>query len=363
MKSKIFFNVLLCFIMIVGNALSQENSSHIKLTSQEKMALLKAIEEDSVFAEWVKDTSNAIQLYEKYKTNVKNSDSVWESDQKRLEIMENVGYTEKFELIPLIESLQGNTKFKTGDGVSYLIRTDHSTILFDTGWDDDSTMCVFRYNLDLLGIDVNEIDVIFISHNHGDHQNKWKWINDNTFINAENKNILSNIKIYVPNDTLNLKINSIFSHDPIKICEGVYTTGIIRVPMFFNSTQEQGLVFNVKDKGIIIVTGCGHQTVEKLLQRCDRISDKPIYGILGGLHFPISGDSERYMSYFITGLLPWEPFTLDDVVQKIELIKVRDLKLIGISTHDSGDKTIEAFKKAFSNEYKDLRIGDWISVK
>jgi hypothetical protein len=142
MKLKIFYLVLLCFIMIVGNAFSQENSSHNKLTSQEKMALLKAIEDDSVFAEWVKDTSSAIKLYEKYKTNVRNSDSVWESDQKRLEIMENVGYTEKFELISLIESLQGNTKFKTGEGVSYLIRTDHSTILFDTGWDDDQR-CVY----------------------------------------------------------------------------------------------------------------------------------------------------------------------------------------------------------------------------
>ena len=100
MKSKIFFNVILCFIMIVGNAFSQENSSHIKLTSQEKMALLKAIEEDSIFAEWVKDTSNAIQLYEKYKTNIKNSDSVSESDQKRLEILENVGYTKNLSLSP-----------------------------------------------------------------------------------------------------------------------------------------------------------------------------------------------------------------------------------------------------------------------
>ncbi len=62
-------------------------------------------------------------------------------------------------------------------------------------------------------------------------------------------------------------------------------------------------------------------------------------------------------------IIPWEPFTLEDVVKNIELIKKQHLKLIGISTHDSGNKTIEAFKKAFSNEYKDLRIGDWIAVK
>jgi 7,8-dihydropterin-6-yl-methyl-4-(beta-D-ribofuranosyl)aminobenzene 5'-phosphate synthase len=176
-------------------------------------------------------------------------------------------------------------------------------------------------------------------------------------------NILSNIKVYVPNDTLNLKINTIYSHDPIKISEGIYTTGIIKAPLFFYSTQEQGLVFNVKGKGIIIVTGCGHQTIEKLLQRCDRISEIPLYGILGGLHFPIYGDSERYMGYVITGFLPWEKFTLSDVNKKIELIKKLNLKLIGISTHDSSSETIEAFKKVYSKEYNDLRAGEWIVVK
>ena len=143
------------------------------------------------------------------------------------------------------------------------------------------------------------------------------------------------------------------------VSEGVYTTGIIEAPLFnVFLTQEQGLMFNVKDKGIIIVTGCGHQTVEKLLQRYDRISDLPIYGILGGLHLLILDHGS-----FITGFLPWEPFTLVDVNKKIELIKNRNLKLIGISTHDSSPKTIEAFKMAFSKEYMDLKTGEWIAVK
>jgi 7,8-dihydropterin-6-yl-methyl-4-(beta-D-ribofuranosyl)aminobenzene 5'-phosphate synthase len=133
--------------------------------------------------------------------------------------------------------------------------------------------------------------------------------------------------------------------------------------MFFTFTQEQSLIFNVKDKGIIIVTGCGHQTVEKILQRYERISNIPIYGILGGLHFPIDGDSEKYMGYFITGKLPWVLFTLNDVNKKIELLKKRNIKLVGLSIHDSAGKTIEAFKKAFSTEYKELRTGVWIVVE
>ena len=66
--------------------------------------------------------------------------------------------------------------------------------------------------------------------------------------------------------------------------------GIIEAPLFdVPLTQEQSLMFNVKDKGIVIVTGCGHQTVEKMFQRFDKLSDAPIYGILGGLHLHCLG--------------------------------------------------------------------------
>jgi 7,8-dihydropterin-6-yl-methyl-4-(beta-D-ribofuranosyl)aminobenzene 5'-phosphate synthase len=353
----VFLVTLLCF------ELSAQQTNLIRLTNQEKLALLKVIKTDTVFAKWYKDTSKSIELYRQYKTEVIHSDSTWKSDQQRSIKIDDFGYTDKFEFIPLVEHLYGNNELKKGEdvamGVSYLIRTDHSTILFDTGYYFDSTLCVLRYNLDKLGIDIGEIDAIVISHNHGDHQNNWKWINDKTFVNLENENILPKIKIYVPDDKLNLKITTAFSHDPVKISEGVYTMGIIEAPLFdISLTQEQALMFNVKDKGIIIVTGCGHQTVEKLLQRYDRLSDMPMYGILGGLHLLLLDKGS-----FITGLLPWEPFTLEGVNKKIELIKNRNLKLIGISTHDSSPKTIEAFKLAFSKEYKDLRVGEWITVK
>jgi 7,8-dihydropterin-6-yl-methyl-4-(beta-D-ribofuranosyl)aminobenzene 5'-phosphate synthase len=353
----VFFVTLLCF------ELSAQQTNLVQLTNQEKLTLLKVFEADKVFATRYKDTSNVIKLYMQYKTEVKHSDSTWNSDQQRLQKIEDFGYTDKFEFIPLVENLYGDNELKKGYnvamGVSYLIRTDHSTILFDTGYYLDTTICVLRYNLEKLGIDISEIDAIFISHNHGDHQNDWKWINDKTFVNLKNENIIPKIKIYVPDDKLNLKIPTLFSHDPVKISEGVYTTGIIEAPLFdIFLTQEQGLMFNVKNKGIIIVTGCGHQTVEKLLQRYDRLSDMSMYGILGGLHLLI-----LYKGSFITGQLPWEQFTLGGVNKKIELIKNRKLKLIGISTHDSSPKTIEAFKIAFPQEYKDLRVGEWLVIK
>lgn len=343
--------------------LSAQQVNLLPLTNQEKLALLKFRESDTLVANWYKDTTILIQIYRKYKTEVAHSDSTWNNDQERLHKIMDFGFTEKFELIPLIENLYGHNELKKGSnvatGISYLIKTDHSTILFDTGYDLDSTSLVLRYNLDQLGIDISEIDFIVISHNHFDHQNDWRWINDKTFVNSDNENILPKIKIYVPSNKLDREVSTIFSHDPAKIAEGVYTLGIIESPLFdVAMTQEQSLMFNVKDKGVIIVSGCGHQTVEKILQRYNKLLNTPVYGILGGLHLIVQ---EKYS--FITGLLPWEPFTILDVNKKVELIKKQNIKLIGISTHDSSPTTIEAFKTAFPLEYNDLRVGDWLLIK
>lgn len=355
--------ILVFLVAFMCIELSAQQDNLVPLTNQEKFALLKFRESDTLVANWYKDTANLIKIYRRYKTEVAHSDSTWKNDQERIQKISDFGYTKKFELIPLVENIYGNNELKKGigvsGGVSYLIRTDHSTILFDTGYYLDSTNCVLCYNLDKLGIDIGEIDAIVISHNHMDHQNDWRWISDKTFLNSKNENILPKIKIYVPNEKLNLKTATFFSHDPVKICEGVYTMGIIEAPLFdVPLTQEQSIMFNVKDRGIVMVTGCGHQTVEKMVQRFDKLSEVQIYGILGGLHLLVLDKGS-----FIAGLLPWEPFTIVDVNNKIGLIKNRNLKLIGISTHDSSPKAIEAFKSAFPTEYKDLRVGDWLVIR
>ena len=243
--------ILVFLVTFMCLELNAQQATLLSLTNQEKLALLKFRESDTLVANWYKDTANLIKIYRTYKTEVAHSDSTWNNDQERLPKIRDFGYTKKFELIPLVENLYGNNELKKGAdvsvGVSYLIITDHSTILFDTGYDLDSTSLVLRYNLDKLGIDIDEIDYIVISHNHFDHQNGWRWINDKTFVNSNNENILPKIKIYVPSDKLDLKMSSIFSHDPVKISEGVYTTGIIEAPLFDVAlTQEQSLMLKIK---------------------------------------------------------------------------------------------------------------------
>lgn len=63
--------------------------------------------------------------------------------------------------------LKKNKKgLRSGMGFSCFIQTQHNNILFDTGWNGDMLIS----NMKLLGIDYKNIDIIFISHNHGDHE-------------------------------------------------------------------------------------------------------------------------------------------------------------------------------------------------
>lgn len=357
MKPK-FIHLLLLLLCMVSAWQSEIFAQG--LTNEEKHELKTVMANDTFFANMFTNKEELEELYSGYKEFLMKDDSIWNIDQARLQKIKDFGFTKKFELIPVIDSIQS-----TGVGVSYLIRTDHATILFDTGYGPDTLKCTFRKNLDSLGIDIGEINTVFISHDHPDHQNEWIWVSNAAFIDKKGKNILPEIKVYVPEEIdylKDLKIKTISSHDPVKIAEGVYSTGNIIEPTFMlGQVREQALMFNVKDKGIIIVTGCGHQTLEKIIQRVMKLTDANIYGLIGGLHLPFPNDKPfdsqfRFAGYTAPGILPWE--SINEIVnQNIELPKGKGIKVICLSQHDSSVKTLTAFRTAFPKEYVNLKIG------
>ncbi|MDX2441965.1 MAG: hypothetical protein QNK40_15630 [Desulfobacterales bacterium] len=42
-------------------------------------------------------------------------------------------------------------------------------------------------------------------------------------------------------------------------------------------------------KGLVVVIGCGHLTLQIILDRVKKLFDEPIYDIIGGLHLPVKG--------------------------------------------------------------------------
>ncbi len=352
--------IVFLLVQLITSINYGQTRQQFRLTKAERDAMFEKRSTDSTLAAWLGDSAASIKKYINYKKRIWKTDSIWNHAQKNLPHFEPLSNTSQFEMIPLIEALPGKTEFKPGYGVSYLIKTDSATILFDTGVDMDSVSAVFRYNLNKLGLSPGDIDIIFISHNHGDHQDQWKWVTNQAMVDKDGKSVLPGIRIYVPENTLDLPVKSNYSEQPAKIAKGVYSSGIIQAPVFFDLVKEQCLYINVKDLGIVCIMGCGHQGVDKVLDRYNAITNIPLYGILGGMHLAATGDNIPVFGYYIANHLPWEPFTLKDIEQRITSIKKYKPRLVGLSTHDSFVTTINAFKKAFPAEYKDLIPGEWI---
>ena len=63
---------------------------------------------------------------------------------------------------------------------------------------------------------------------------------------------------------------------PTEVSTGTYSTGALGMP-----TKEQALAVKA-EKGNIVITGCAHPGLEKILQAAGKLGE--IYGVLGGFH-------------------------------------------------------------------------------
>jgi 7,8-dihydropterin-6-yl-methyl-4-(beta-D-ribofuranosyl)aminobenzene 5'-phosphate synthase len=49
--------------------------------------------------------------------------------------------------------------------------------------------------------------------------------------------------------------------------------------------DEQGFVMDIKDKGLLVITGCGHAGIVNICQYARRITkERPLYAVMGGFH-------------------------------------------------------------------------------
>jgi 7,8-dihydropterin-6-yl-methyl-4-(beta-D-ribofuranosyl)aminobenzene 5'-phosphate synthase len=113
--------------------------------------------------------------------------------------------------------------------------------------------------------------------------------------------------------------------------------------------------------------GCGHQTLSKLLYWVTQVFDEPLYGIIGGLHYPVTDGNTKILGIPVqkhigTGKVPWQPITKEELHASIQLLQNYAPKIIGLSPHDSCNVSIEAFRQAFGDAFKDIVVGKIISI-
>jgi len=236
----------------------------------------------------------------------------------------------QFTIITVYDNYQVNSALTTAWGFGCVIRTPQEDILFDTGGDSS----ILLSNMEKMSINPADIDIVVISHIHGDHVGGL-----DGFLERNGK-----VRVYIPAsfpDSLREKIKSRGAEyqdvtGSMKICDNVYTTGEMGT-----SIKEQSLVLNTKE-GLVVITGCAHPGVVNIAEKARQIlPDKSIYLVMGGFH--LSGASDSQLKTIIKGL--------------------RDLGVQRVApSHCSGDRCRELFRQEYGEDYIEGGAGKIIAL-
>jgi len=262
-----------------------------------------------------------------------------------------------FRITTLVENAvaQSGQALLAEHGLSFYIEAGDRKILFDTGQN-----LAISNNARVLGIDLNQIDTVVLSHGHYDHSGGLQSVlaSNKDFTLYGHPDVFSpkvkitngNYKyIGIPvekNDIVNCGISLKLDRNPVEIAPGVMTSGEIALendfedaePMFFLKKDEtvtpdtladdQALILDT-DNGVVVLLGCSHRGVINTLTHVARLKGNPkIHAILGGLHLGKASDGK--------------------LAKIIEHLRSFDLEMVGVG-HCTGPRAF----LALSNEFKD----------
>lgn len=279
----------------------------------------------------------------------------------------DLGSTRTLEIIPLVNWHAAAPGLATEPGVAYIVRTDHATVLFDLGYNagGDARSPLLR-NMARLGLSMDRVDAVFISHRHRDHvagaaaERSGELPADGSLPDLRGKPLMSPEPVSYPG------ANTVVLGGARKLFEGVATTGPITRSLFMGPVDEQALVVNVAGRGLVVIVGCGHQTVPRLLERLESAFAEPLYGMVGDFHYPVPEGRLRVAGLdaqrlFASGNGPFKPITVAQA--QAELALLDRLQLLALGGHDTSDEVIAWTADRFGDRFRLVKVGQAIVVQ
>ena len=280
-----------------------------------------------------------------------------------------IGEVEEVSILPLVERLTvgdpQHSRLRGEAGLSYLVKAGATSILFDTGLNlrgDERSPLV--ENADALGVDVAALDGVVISHLHPDHVGGLRMARHRTFGLSPAPLEPRGLPAYVPTEMTHDRADVIPVSGPRVIAPGVAVLPPLPAVVFLGPVAEQALVVNVRGFGLVLLTGCGHPPMERILGVTEMVLDVPIGAVVGGLHLPVHPWGTPLLPQAVLGNphWPWQPIGERDATEVIEQIRGRGPRVVALSGHDSTPWTFEAFQQAFGDGYRTMRVGSELRI-
>ena len=271
----------------------------------------------------------------------------------------------KAQITVLYDAFGKTSNMQKDWGFSAFIEYGGKRILFDTGNNAE----IFAHNVKVKGIDLTKLDFVVVSHRHGDHTSG---LNHLMTVN-------SGVKVYVPKENFGVfgaaLPGSFYKRDDSLPAEMRYFDGKPPKTLHFGSAWPQGnftwltkttevapgfhlillkgpwgVDLDVMElslaidtpNGIVLVVGCSHQTLEKIVETAKKVIGKPIHLVFGGPH-----------------LLPAKPNEIGRIATSL-----RDhWKVAWIApVHCTGEPAFALLKKSFGDRYLYAGLGTTLTL-
>ena len=167
-------------------------------------------------------------------------------------------------------------------------REERHRILMDTSGSFD----VLLKNARKLEVNLSDVEAVFVSHWHLDHCGSLSHVLPL---------LRQQTPVYVPSKSSSgiktireAEGTPIVCSDPVYIMDGVMSTGEMG-----GGVSEHSLTINMRDKGLVILSGCAHPGIINIVKRAQLVSGvSRVYAVIGGFH--ISSKREgAYVAEFL----------------------------------------------------------------
>ncbi len=203
-------------------------------------------------------------------------------------------YTDWVRVVVVIDNNVYREDLYTAWGLSIYVETPNARILFDT--DTDGSRLV--HNAEKLGIDLSTLNAIVISHDHYDHSGGLSVV----------ANFCRGKCVYVPAHSYlhdyvrNLGLTPAPVHSTVLIADGIYVVG--ELPSGALGLYEIALAIKMRSGKLVILCGCSHPGVERIVEKALRdVGGVPV-AVIGGFHSPMPYSLDKLIELGVERIYP-----------------------------------------------------------
>lgn len=209
--------------------------------------------------------------------------------------------------LTVLSEAKAKSGFQPEHGLSYYIEMDGMKLLFDTGASGK-----FKDHALRLGIDLDQVNMVVLSHGHYDHGDGLPFLTHTTLVchpgslvRRYRKEGNDYLGISLDEQEIRERFDLRTSKEPMKLSEHLYFLGEIPRIFEFERWESPYILENgeadfimddsglaaVTENGLVVVSGCAHSGICNMIDHAKKVTGmERVEAVIGGFHLKKAGD-------------------------------------------------------------------------